>query len=124
MWKEGNDGAAVPVEMRYHNGPLIFVPPTSRARVLATLQPRPQGPPGAPQLAGAAGIVMEDVGQGRAVLISPHPESTSGQDGFFSLQKEPSPGKQRLRRVLQRAVLLAVAGREDLRWLEGGCHVG
>jgi len=123
LWTEGDPSVDIRVEMRYHNGPLMGIPSTSAAKSLATFQPRPQGPTGPPQMAGASAVVMEDVGMGRAVLISPHPESTTGQDGYYSLQQDPKPGKQRLRRVLQRAVLLAAAGKEELRWLENVCHV-
>lgn len=68
-------------------------------------------------LKGSAGIVMQNFGGGRVVAISPHPEST--QDEALL----PEPGKERLRRVLQRAVLLAAAGPAAHSWLEDAIHV-
>jgi len=60
---------------------------------------------------------MQDYGGGRAIMISPHPESTQ-ESGF-----EPVPGKLRLRRVLQRAVLLAAAGPSAYSWIAKACSI-
>lgn len=67
---------------------------------------------------GAAAVCMAEVARGRVVLISPHPESTQHQGLGHS------PGKLRLRRVLQRAVLLAAVGPYSGReWLQDLVHL-
>jgi len=154
LWDEALPASAEPEEwgggvirMRFHNGPVLAVPRFSKARVLGQMwfdsetgvaiakdgcasrdghhcsssAPAPQlelSNESPPSFHGAACFVSEDIGGGRAVLISPHPESTQ-HEGLGH-----SPGKQRLQRILQRAVLLAAAGPASGRsWLESCCHL-
>lgn len=125
LWYEGRRKGADPeegvdgmVEMRYHNGPLVKVPEGATSRTLCRMYPKELDPLKVPAgLSGAAAIVLQDFGGGRAVIISPHPESTQ-ETGFGS-----EPGKVRLRRVLQRAVLLAAAGPDAHSWIEHTCHL-
>merc|ERR1712178_67065 len=113
--EEGADGS---VEMRYHNGPLLDVPKGSTSKALCRMWPTAIAAELAPPaLEGAAAIVMQDFGGGRAVIISPHPESTH-EVGFAS-----EPGKVRLRRIVQRAVLLAASGPDAHSWIERGMNV-
>jgi len=135
LWAEGNDislgdedrreSKDRAVRMRYHNGPLLSVPLASSARVLARMwpvaDPSPLAAitevlPAAPS--GNVAMLLDFFGSGRAVLISPHPEST--QEGG---DLRPEPGRPCLRRVLQRAVMLASAGTRDRVWIQDGCHV-
>merc|ERR1711881_508279 len=98
-----SDKGGTSVGMRYHNGPLVpvkklrgSVAPGAMEQALASMRPTAGSYPLPEEAAGlphAAAFIMADVGSGRAVLISPHPEC----------------GKPRVRRVLQRAVLLAAA---------------
>lgn len=143
LWDEDGLGSfcssvAAEVEIRYHNGPLLRNPPTGsktvclarmwtlpqeEAKVLAARSPEELKQATAASAAlssalfGAAAAVAQDFGDGRAVLISPHPESTheGGELG-------PGPGKPRLRRVFQRAVLMAAAGHPSRRWIEDLCY--
>ncbi|CAE7362092.1 unnamed protein product [Symbiodinium pilosum] len=104
--------------MRYHNGPLLGVPKSSPAESLCNMTACEEGAVAAPwSLNGSAGVVMQNYGGGRVLAISPHPEST--QDGLLV----PEPGKERLRRVLQRAVLLAAAGPAAHSWIEVEMHL-
>merc|ERR1712232_1508486 len=108
--------------MRYHNGPRLAVEsipalkciPLACMRSIAAVEVERQPPVG---LDGTISFLMSEVGEGRAVLISPHPESS--HDNGFSHE----PGKPRLRRILQRAVLLAAAApRSELSWVQDCCH--
>jgi hypothetical protein len=122
--EEAKDGS---VRVRYHNGPLV-VPTATVAAPLASMW-LPQSPtqawlaagnqtvPDVPAgLEGAAAFMMADVEDGRAVLLSPHAESTHAE----KLCHEP--GKPRLRRILQRAVLLAASCGSKRRWIEDLLH--
>eukprot|EP00439_Symbiodinium_sp_Y106_P077964 s2345_g16.t2 len=100
------------VRMRYHNGPLLRVLKASPAEALCSMTSD-----AAAAVNGCAAVVMQNCGGGRVLAISPHPEST--QDGLLV----PQPGKERLRRVLQRAVLLAAAGPAAHSWLEAELHI-
>ncbi|CAE7582009.1 unnamed protein product [Symbiodinium microadriaticum] len=100
------------VRMRYHNGPLLRVLKASPAEALCSMTSDATA-----ALNGCAAVVMQNSGGGRVLAISPHPEST--QDGLLL----PQPGKERLRRVLQRAVLLAAAGPAAHSWLEAELHI-
>jgi len=110
--EESKDGS---VRVRYHNGPLLQVPKASPAKVLCRMSSTPDAECAPAALNGSAAVLMQNVGSGRAIIISPHPEST--QDSLT-----PEPGKVRLRRILQRAVLLAAAGNQKFRWMETECH--
>lgn len=123
LWHEGrskaieaDESVAGEVCMRYHNGPLVDIPKASSAVLLSRMAAR-EVQDKAPSMKGSAGIVMQDFGGGRVVAISPHPESTQDESLL------PEPGKERLRRVLQRAVLLAAAGPAAHSWLEEEIHV-
>lgn len=114
--EESSDGV---IEMRYHNGPLVQVPKGADSTTLCRMWPTAEAstrslPEG---LSGAAAILMQNFGGGRAVIISPHPESTQ-ESGFG-----PEPGKMRLRRILQRAVLLAASGAKAHSWIQPVCHL-
>jgi len=111
--EESKDGS---VRVRYHNGPLLQVPKASPAKVLCRMSSTPDAECAPAALNGSAAVLMQNVGSGRAIIISPHPEST--QDDSLT----PEPGKVRLRRILQRAVLLAAAGNQKFRWMETECH--
>lgn len=128
LWDEGRLPRFEPEErdeggvtMRYHNGPVMLIPelrPSSR--VLGRMWPLPESthdPIVASKLEGSVGILEGEYGDGRAVLLAPHCEST--HDEHFGSE----PGKPRLRRVLQRAVLLSAAGPKSQRWLEESCHI-
>lgn len=148
LWAEGRPHRQEPeeskeglVRLRYHNGPLLVAAlkgDSSAPCTLGTMQAsavespsalllhqssttspggsRPPAPP--PGLNGAAAVVLADVGLGRVILISPHPESTQSE-GFGH-----EPGKPRLRRVLQRAVLQAAAGpMTGRRWIPELSHI-
>lgn len=125
LWHEGRSKAVEPDEsasgevcMRYHNGPLLEIRKASPAILMSRMSAKEEVQDKAPStLKGSAGIVMQNFGGGRVVAISPHPEST--QDEALL----PEPGKERLRRVLQRAVLLAAAGPSAHSWLENEIHV-
>jgi len=119
LWLEGKEQrlGETFVEMRYHNGPLIptralrgSVAPGASEQSLAGMRPSEGShplPEEAEGLPRAAAFIMADVGSGRAVLVSPHPEC----------------GKPRVRRVLQRAVLLAAASpKGGLRWIQNFSH--
>lgn len=106
--EENKDGA---VKMRFHNGPHMIVPPGSKASALGTMAAI------ADPDSVVGSIVVEDCGGGRAVLISPHPEST------HTKSMEATPGKHRLARILQRAVLLAMGGPKAHSWINDFLHV-
>lgn len=115
---EAEEAADGSISMRYHNGPLVQVPEGATSRTLCRMWPAAEAADKAPPaLSGAAAIVMQNFGGGRALIISPHPEST--QEAGFG----PEPGKVRLRRILQRAVLLAAAGTKGHSWIEQELHV-
>eukprot|EP00928_Gymnodinium_smaydae_P040604 TRINITY_DN27521_c0_g1_i1.p1 TRINITY_DN27521_c0_g1~~TRINITY_DN27521_c0_g1_i1.p1 ORF type:complete len:300 (-),score=57.87 TRINITY_DN27521_c0_g1_i1:81-980(-) len=125
LWDEGKSEAKEPLEnargtvrMRYSNGPQIVLHPGSDAVVLGTSWPVSTARHSVHRsLAGSAAILARDYHDGRAVLISPHAESTHDSQGGSRAE----PGKARLRRILQRAVLLSAAGAKEHRWLEGLC---
>eukprot|EP00927_Polykrikos_kofoidii_P046448 TRINITY_DN40692_c0_g1_i1.p1 TRINITY_DN40692_c0_g1~~TRINITY_DN40692_c0_g1_i1.p1 ORF type:complete len:784 (+),score=93.20 TRINITY_DN40692_c0_g1_i1:185-2353(+) len=134
LWNEGRPAVEEPLErdggsvcMRFSNGPLMSVPGDSSAEVLAWAAPNflPQTNQNHEERgcrsSRCAVMVMEDVAEGRAVLISPHPESTPSSRSTDRCPAEP--GKARLRRILQRAVLLAAAGTKNRRWIEEIGHV-
>jgi len=128
LWDEGRVANEEPLEreggivrVRYSNGPLMNISPSSDAQILATAAPCDMDPRLSEQLPRTSVILMEDVGDGRAVLISPHPESTQSHFGIGSGRSQP--GRARLRRILQRALLIAAAGPTRRRWLEEASHV-
>lgn len=130
LWCEGRARSDEPEEvmdsvvvMRYHNGPLL-VAAECGTRTLATMfttRENAQDVASAPAaLQGTIACLAEDIGGGRAVLLSPHTESTQ----TWQCELVSQPGKQRLQRVLQRAVLLAAAGPNAGRpWIEELCHL-
>jgi hypothetical protein len=123
-WKSydvaSNKAKSSVVCMRYRNGPLIpiqdikgTVAPGAKEKALACMYPTPGSrplPEEAKGLWNAAAFMMGEVGKGRVVLISPHPECSK-------------TGASRVRRILQRAVLLAAAGpRTERSWMQGCLH--
>lgn len=136
LWDEGRSWCEEPdefkdgsVRLRYHNGPrlaaesipalkhipLACMRSTAAVEVEHQRTSNPRAPPAG--LDGTVAFLMSEVGEGRAVLISPHPESSHDTN----LSHEP--GKPRLRRILQRAVLLAAAApRSELSWVQECCH--
>eukprot|EP00931_Biecheleriopsis_adriatica_P036720 TRINITY_DN21119_c0_g1_i2.p1 TRINITY_DN21119_c0_g1~~TRINITY_DN21119_c0_g1_i2.p1 ORF type:complete len:419 (+),score=89.05 TRINITY_DN21119_c0_g1_i2:161-1258(+) len=126
LWSEGRPRRAEAEEekdgsvcMRYHNGPLLQVSKASDAKALCRMSALPESEELAPaNMNGSAAVVMQNYGGGCVLLVSPHPEST--QDSSHLV---PTPGKVRLRRVLQRAVLLAAAGTKGYSWIRDECHL-
>ena len=60
-------------------------------------------PKNAAKMTGKGAILSSEYGLGRLVLISPHPEST-----HCGNMLSPTPGEERVRRVVLRALLFAV----------------
>lgn len=133
LWDEGLDWREEPeevkpntVSIRYHNGPAMLPLPVFQQRItrsnsfvpLAYYETEIENgcvglsEPIEDRLSDSAAITYSQYGEGSIIAIGPHPESTHHGNQLSKL-----PGKPRMQRILQRAVLVASG-----RWRGEACE--